>query len=55
MTIFAQRFNTVFAVQNLRGLRRLSSLLVTHLATRPVTSLGHQGWRRVFWEGPKFF
>jgi len=23
--------------------------------TRPVTSLGHQGWRRVFWEGPKFF
>jgi len=21
---------------------------------RPVTSLGHQGWRRVFWEGPKF-
>ena len=22
--------------------------------TRPVTSLGHQGGRRVFWEGPKF-
>ena len=22
---------------------------------RPVTSLGHQRWRRVFWEGPKFF
>jgi len=22
--------------------------------TRPVTSLGHQGWPRVFWEGPKF-
>jgi len=24
-------------------------------SSRPVTSLGHQGWRRVFWEGPKFF
>jgi len=23
--------------------------------TRPVTSLGHQEGRRVFWEGPKFF
>ena len=23
--------------------------------TKPVTSLGHQGRRRVFWEGPKFF
>jgi len=22
---------------------------------RPVTSLGHQGRRRVFWEGPNFF
>ena len=22
---------------------------------RPVTSLGHQGWRRVFWEGPELF
>jgi len=22
---------------------------------RPVTSLGHQVGRRVFWEGPKFF
>jgi len=22
---------------------------------RPVTSLGQQGWRRVFWKGPKFF
>jgi len=22
---------------------------------RPVTSLGDQGWRRVFWEGPKSF
>jgi len=22
---------------------------------RPVTSLGHQGWRRVLWEGPNFF
>ena len=21
---------------------------------RPVNSLGHQGWRRIFWEGPKF-
>ena len=24
-------------------------------SSRPVTSLGHQGWRRVLWEGPKFF
>jgi len=22
---------------------------------RPITSLGHQGWRRVFWKGHKFF
>jgi len=22
---------------------------------RPVTRLGHHGWRRVFWEGPTFF
>ena len=22
---------------------------------RPATSLGHQGWRRVVWEGPKYF
>ena len=22
---------------------------------RPATSLGHQAWRRAFWEGPKFF
>jgi len=22
---------------------------------RPITSLGHQRWRRVFWEGPTFF
>jgi len=25
------------------------------LGCRPVTSLGHQEGRRVFWEGPKFF
>ena len=25
------------------------------IPTRPVTSLGHQGRWRVFWEGPKFF
>jgi len=25
------------------------------ISTRPVTSLGHQRRRRVFWEGPKFF
>jgi len=25
------------------------------IATRPVTSLGHQAGWRVFWEGPKFF
>ena len=25
------------------------------VGVRPVTSLEHQGWRRVFWEGPKFF
>jgi len=24
------------------------------LPLRPVTSLGHQGWWRVFWEWPKF-
>jgi len=23
--------------------------------SRPVTSLGHQSGRRIFWEGPKFF
>jgi len=27
---------------------------VVDLSTRPVTSLGHQKWRRVFWEGPNF-
>jgi len=25
------------------------------VSPRPVTSLGHQVWRKVFWEGPKFF
>jgi len=25
------------------------------MVSRPVTSLGHQEGRRVFWEGPKFF
>ena len=25
------------------------------LEIRPITSLGHQGWRRVSWEEPKFF
>jgi len=30
-------------------------LQVYLMLTRPVTSLRHQGWRRVFWESPKFF
>jgi len=35
--------------------------LLSYVFFRPVTSLGHQGWRRVFWwspnflKGPKFF
>jgi len=28
---------------------------LTRIWNRPVTSLGHQAGRRVFWEGPKFF
>jgi len=27
----------------------------TYVSNRPVTSVGHQEGRRVFWEGPKFF
>ena len=26
-----------------------------HIIPRPVSSLGHQGWRRIFWEESKFF
>jgi len=27
---------------------------LNHTPDRPVTSLGHQWWRRVFWECPEF-
>ena len=34
---------------------KFTSLFFRCVHTRPVSSLGHQGWQRVFWEGPKFF
>jgi len=36
-------------------LQILATLPVSIATVRPVTSLGHQGWRIVYWEGPKFF
>ena len=38
-----------------RSSGRLFNLSRPCAKTRPVISLRHQGWRRVFWEGPKFF
>ena len=31
------------------------SMSISVAVLRPVTNLRHQGWRRVFWEGSKFF
>jgi len=36
-------------------IRSERKLTLTCIKIRPVTSLGHQGGQRVFWEGPKFF
>ena len=37
--------------QDQHSIRKTSKILYT----RPAISLGHQEWRSVFWEGPKFF
>jgi len=48
------KYRTKFLLNQMRQTGFKQWRLEKHLEDRPVTSLGHQGGRRVFWKGPKF-